>query len=326
MPAEWETHDATWFAWPHNKETWPGKLREIESIWVWMISALHVKETVNVLVNNASEKKQAVLKLKKAGVKLSSVKFYPIPTVDAWLRDTGPIFLTHETRGLAMTRWLFNAWGGKYADLRMDDGLPLKINEFLNIPCFEPEIVLEGGSIDVNGQGLCLTTEQCLLNKNRNPSLSQREIGQCLKNYLGISKMIWLGDGLDGDDTDGHVDDVARFVNPKTVVCCATDDRENKNYQSLKDNHNRLSRQNLNVIKLPLPSKPAGLPASYANFYIGNGAVLVPTFNDPNDRLALDILQLLFPHRKVMGISCSSLILGFGSIHCVTQQQPRSFT
>lgn len=335
MPAEWEPHAATWLAWPHNLDTWPGKFSPIPGIYVEMVTHLHSHEHVNICVNDAGAAAQLRHLLAQAGVNLGAITLYEIPTNDTWARDHGPIFLTRlqgNVVELAVTDWRFNSWGRKYGPWDLDDAVPQKIAAALDLPVFEPGIVLEGGSIDVNGRGTLLTTEACLLNPNRNPSLTRAEIEAYLRAYLGVQKILWLGEGIVGDDTDGHIDDVARFVNPTTVVCAREDDPADVNYAPLRDNFTRLRRMSdqdgrpLQVIPLPMPApveyEGHRLPASYANFYIANGVVLVPTYNCPQDHQALTILQHLFPTRRVVGIPCTDLVWGLGAIHCVTQQQP----
>lgn len=335
MPAEWEPHAATWLAWPHNLDTWPGKFTPIPGIYVELVTQLHVHEQVHICVNNAEAAAQLRPLLAQAGIDLAAVTLYEIPTNDAWTRDYGPIFLTrlqHDTIELAVTDWLFNAWGQKYPPWDLDNMVPQKIASALHLPVFAPGIVLEGGSIDVNGCGTLLTTEACLLNPNRNPSLTRAEIEDYLRAYLGVHKILWLGEGIVGDDTDGHVDDVARFVNPTTVVCATEDDPTDANYAPLRDNLRRLQKMSdqdgrpLQVIPLPMPApvthKGQRLPASYANFYIANGVVLVPTYHCSQDQQALAILQHLFPTRQVIGIACTDLVWGLGALHCITQQQP----
>ncbi len=331
LPAEWEPHEATWFAWPHNPETWPGRMRFIPPLWIEMIKPLHVHEAVHLCVNDAQmeEGVQAVLKRHDIG---RNVVIHKIPTNDAWIRDHGPIFVTSPS-GLAALDFIFNSWGRKYEPWDLDDVVPQKVAEYLKIPCIQPGIVLEGGSIDVNGKGALLTTEQCLLNKNRNLRLTKPEIEQTLKDYLGVTNILWLGDGIVGDDTDGHIDDLARFVNPTTVVTMVEEDPADENYRPLQDNLRRLEAMTdqdgrpLKVVKIPMPGpvfhEGQRLPASYANFYIANGVVLVPTYNHANDARALETLKRLFPGRRVVGINCTELVRGLGAIHCVTQQQPK---
>jgi len=330
MPAEWEKHSATWLAWPHNKETWEN-IGEVEKTYLEIIRALHTGEKVNILVNDANSKDSVKEKLSENKINIKNIFFYVIPTVDAWIRDYGPNFVIKKNNKskIAFNHWQFNAWGSKYEDLKRDYLVPKKINEFLRMLCFKPEIVLEGGSIEVNGNGICMTTEQCLLNKNRNPNLSKAEIEQHLKDYLGGKEIIWLKSGIEGDDTDGHIDNIARFVNKNTVLCSFAEETD-KNYDALGENFEILNsyKQNnekLRILRLPLSEveyKEKRLPASYTNFYIGNYAVLVPLFQNKNDKRALKILKSVFPGRKIVGIDCRELVCGFGGIHCITQQQP----
>ena len=335
MPAEWQRHTATWLAWPHNRDTWPHQLAEVQAIYGQIIAALHGHEIVKLLVNDADMAAQALYVLQEQRVPTEHVKLHHYPTADAWLRDSGPTFLTATTDAtpcLALVDWQFNAWGGKYPELRVDDALPGWLANVYGLPYYRPNIVLEGGSIDVNGRGSCLTTEQCLLHPNRNPHLQRAELERYLQDYLGVRHVIWLGEGIAGDDTDGHVDDIVRFVDPTTVVCALTDDPHDVNYAILQDNYHRLQTatdqdgQPLRVVPLPLPhpvlAEHQPLPASYANFYIANGVVLVPTYDCPQDQQALELLQTLFPQRRIIGIPCTPLVWGLGAIHCITQQQP----
>jgi agmatine deiminase len=334
MPAEWEPHAATWLAWPHNEDTWPRRLPQVREIFLAMTEALHQDEMVHLLVDDAAAAEQVGRLMQARGIDAGSVSLHEIPTADAWLRDSGPIFLTGAAPQppLAASAWRFNAWGGKYDDLQADAGLSQRIASCLGVPCFEPGIVLEGGAIDVNGSGACLTTEQCLLHPNRNPELPRADIERHLGDTLGVCHVIWLGRGIVGDDTDGHVDDVARFVGPSTVVCALETDPQDANFAPLQDNFRRLQAATdgrgrpLDVVPLPMPGRVGSpqerLPASYANFYIGNGVVLVPTYDHPDDDRALGILRDLLPGRRVVGISCEPLVWGRGAIHCVTQQQP----
>lgn len=334
MPAEWEPHTATWLAWPHNEDTWPGRLPQVRDIFLDMIEALHRHETVHLLVNDAATAEQVDQRIRERGLEAGAINLHEMPTADAWLRDSGPIFLTGDSPQLtlAASAWRFNAWGGKYADLQADAGLSQRIASRLGVRCFAPGIVLEGGAIDVNGSGACLTTEQCLLHPNRNPDLQRADIECHLGATLGVCHVIWLGRGIAGDDTDGHVDDVARFVGPSTVVCALETDPQDANFAPLQDNLRRLRAatdecgRSLDVVPLPMPGRVGSpqerLPASYANFYIANGVVLVPVYDHPNDDRALRTLQDLFSGRRVIGIPCEPLVWGLGAIHCVTQQQP----
>ena len=334
MPAEWAPHAATWLAWPHNEETWPGRLPQVRDIFLDMIEALHRHETVHLLVNDAATAEQVGQRMRGRGFDVGAINLHEVPTADTWLRDSGPIFLTgtDPRQPLAASAWRFNAWGGKYADLQADAGLSKRIAACLGVPCFEIGSVLEGGSVDVNGSGACLTTEQCLLHPNRNPGLQRADIERHLGDALGVNHVIWLGGGIAGDDTDGHVDDVARFVGPSTVVCAVEADPQDANFASLQDNFRRLQTATddrgrpLEVVPLPMPGYVGPpherLPASYANFYVANGVVLVPTYGHANDGRALGVLQDLFAGRRVVGVPCEPLVWGFGAIHCVTQQQP----
>jgi agmatine deiminase len=331
MPAEWEKHDAVWLAWPYDPTTFPGRVGKVEQIYVEIMKHLHEGEVVNMFVKDDMMQAKATFLFKQAGVNMAKVMFHQFGYADVWFRDYGPTFIVNSRCELAMVNWLFNSWGGKYDELLKDQQIPQVINQQMQLTCFKPGIVLEGGSIDVNGKGTLLTTEQCLLNKNRNPTLCKTEIEKHLKDNLGVSHIIWLKSGICGDDTDGHVDDVARFVNPTTVVCAFEDDEADENYAALKENYDILlgsvdqDGNKLNIIKLPMPhavDDEGKLPASYTNFYIGNSVALVPIFGHKNDEQALQILQKLFTDRKVVGIDCADLVHGFGTIHCISQQQP----
>ncbi len=327
MPAEWEKHETTWISWPKDPLTFPrGVIERVERIYVEMIRALTEGERVNVLVDDsATEKKVCRL---VGGI--DGVSFYHIKTADVWTRDYAPIFVRGR-QGLAATKWIFNAWGNKYDELKPDDKAGMEIARSTGLKVFQPGIVLEGGSIDVNGRGACLTSEGCLLSKNRNPHLGRERIEEYLKNYLGITHVVWLKRGIVGDDTDGHVDDIARFVSEDTVLCMVEDNPKDENHAPLSEDFGLLSKarnQNGEILRL-IPVKMPGaverggrLPASYANFYVGNSVVLVPTFDHENDESALAQLRRAFPERKVLGIDCRALVYGFGGIHCVTQQQP----
>jgi agmatine deiminase len=267
-----------------------------------------------------------------------NIRFHRIQTVDSWIRDYGPNFLIDDRGGAAFNDWIFNAWGNKYEELKKDDDIPRQLEKTLNLPRFSPKIVMEGGSIEVNGAGCVLTTEQCLLNPNRNPDLDRAQIEQYLKDYLGVTKVLWLGEGIVGDDTDGHIDDIARFIAPDVIVCALEDDPEDANYEILQDNLARLKSMTdafghtFEIVTLPMPGVVGGtstgtrdlerLPASYANFYIANNVVLLPIFGHANDVRATETLQRHFPDRRVIPINCEPLVWGMGTIHCVTQQQP----
>ncbi|MBI3315660.1 MAG: agmatine deiminase family protein [Candidatus Omnitrophica bacterium] len=337
MPAEWEPHEATWLAWPGNRTAWPGPLlKAVESVYLQMILALLPSEKVHLLVKN-KEQASAVLKTLRAKKSLSQrLVFHEQKTGDIWIRDYGPVFITKK-REKAFVKWPFNAWGRKYKDLIRDNRVVDGLKALKDLRRFDPGLVLEGGSLDVNGQGVCLTTEQCLLNPNRNPGFSREKIGDFLRNYLGVRKIIWLKKGIEGDDTDGHVDEVSRFVGPSTVVTAMESDKKDANFRTLADNREVLKNEkdpagkSFQIVEIPMPgpvnagvgSKKSRLPASYANFYIANRVVLVPIHGHSNDPIALKTLQRLFSGRKVVGIDCTALVHGLGSIHCITQQEPR---
>lgn len=334
MPAEWAPHEATWLAWPNNPEAWPKNLKAVQDIWVEIARVLSLGEKVRLLVHDDEVGEDVSNRLKNAGADMKEVSLLKIPTVDIWIRDYGPTFVTRrggENR-VAANSWVFNAWGEKYESWLKDDGVARQVAHLLQVPLYESSLILEGGSIEVNGQGTCLLTEQCLLNSNRNARLSRREIERTLVDYLGVTHFIWLGQGVAGDDTDGHIDNLARFVNPTTVVCPLEEDSRDENYTPLQENHERLQRatdhkgEKLQVVTLPVPGRVVDgrerLPASYANFYIANETVLVPVYDHPNDEKAIDTLDSLFPERKVIGIPCRSLVYGLGAIHCMTQQEP----
>ncbi|MFA5954882.1 MAG: agmatine deiminase family protein [Patescibacteria group bacterium] len=331
MPGEWEPHEATWIAWPHNKEHWPGKFEPIPLVYVEIVRALGSSEPVCICVNDDAEAREAKSLLAENNVSLDNISFYTIPTNASWSRDHGPTFVQGE-RGVVALDWQYNANGMKWGPYDKDDAVPPQVAQLLNVPVMKPGMVLEGGSIDVNGVGSLLTTEQCLLNVNRNPSLKREDIEQRLKEYLGVRNILWLKGGIEGDDTDGHVDDVARFVNATTVVCPRTEDTSDVDYEILERNFADLSAMRdqdgnaLTLVPLPTPSpvvyEETRLPASYMNFYIANKAVLVPTFRCPQDAEARSIFEKLFPTRRIIGIDCTDLVWGFGTIHCSTQQQP----
>jgi agmatine deiminase len=335
MPAEWAVHRATWLSWPHNLGTWPTSLEKVRSGWIRLIELLSPHEQVCLLVNNDQTNQDVELRLKSSAAVTEHVSIVNIPTVDVWIRDYGPTFVLgdKETDPLALNDWIFNGWGGKYKDYEQDDRVAREIARRLETPVFEHPVVLEGGSIEVNGRGTCLTTEQCLLNENRNPHLSRAEIEQFLMRSLGVDHVVWLGEGIAGDDTDGHIDDIARFVDSTTVVCSLEANPKDENYAALRANFERLQGardeggRKLNVVALPCPAPVfcdgSRLPASYANFYIANELVVVPTFDDPRDEEAVGILQELFPDRKAVGVDCRQIVEGLGGIHCVTQQEPK---
>ena len=334
MPAEWTPHRATWLSWPHNRETWPTCLDQVREIWIQMIAVLSHHEHVFLLVNDTHVKTEVLARLNGAHAALANVTLLEIVTIDVWMRDYGPTFVTRDSgdRPLAFNDWIFNGWGGKYQTYEEDERVARSIAQLLQVPVFEHDAILEGGSIEVNGAGTCLTTEQCLLNRNRNPQLSRAQIEEFLKSSLGVRQILWLGEGIAGDDTDGHVDDIARFVSPTTIACVIENDPQDENYRFLQENYERLQNardqdgKKLEIISLPSPAPiiydGARLPASYANFYVANDVVLVPVFDDANDHQALGVLQECFPSRKIIGLRCNQVVAGLGAIHCVTQQEP----
>jgi agmatine deiminase len=345
MPAEWESHEATWIGWPHNPTDWPGKLEPIQWVYGEIVRKISAGEIVRILVNSTSQEKQARRILKLAGVALARVQFFRMATNRGWTRDFGPIFLRRgkPRRELAIARFRFNAWA-RYPDWQKDDAIPQQIARQLKIKIIparlgQRDIVLEGGSIDVNGHGTVLTTEECLLDQKqqvRNPGLSRTDTEAGLRDNLGVKNVVWLGKGIAGDDTHGHVDDLCRFVDAGTVVLVREKNQHDANYRPLEENWERIkgarleTGKKIEAIELPMPMPlhfdGVRLPASYANFYITNAAVIVPTFNDPNDRVALGILAELFPERAVVGIHAVDLVWGFGTLHCLTQQQPARYS
>ena len=328
MPAEWEPHEATWIAWPHNRDDWPGRFAPIPWVYGEIVRKLSAVERVRILVDGLAVERQARKILRDVGAMTEAVEFFRCKTDRVWTRDTCALFVKNSKGELAATAWRFNGWA-KYDDWHCDAQVPAFVSKALGIPQFVPDMVLEGGSIDVNGAGLLLTTEECLLSpvQARNPGMKRAEVERRLCDFLGVRQVIWLRNGIAGDDTHGHVDDLARFVSADTVVLASEADRADPNYEPLRENAAILREAGLRVVKLPMP-RPLlftgqRLPASYANFYIANGLVLVPTFNDPNDRIALNTLARCFPERAVTGINCTELIWGLGALHCMTQQQPR---
>ena len=344
MPAEWAPHRATWIAWPHNRSDWPGKLGPVDWCYVELVRCLTPAEPVAIVFRTATEQRRALGRLSRAGVDLGRVEAYRFPTNRSWIRDAGPTFVTRPgdqgvAPQVALVDWRFNAWA-KYDDWPHDNRLPGRIADAVNLHRFTARtpggrrIVLEGGCIDVNGQGAALTTEECLLDQvvqTRNPGLGRDDTERALRDHLGVDTVIWLGCGIAGDDTHGHVDDIARFVGPRTVVAATEADPRDVNHAPLAENLARLRRARvrggrLRVVPIPMPGPlwfgKQRLPASYLNFYVANGLVLVPTFNDPADRVALSRLAALFPDREVVGIHAVDLVLGLGTLHCATLQEP----
>lgn len=338
MPAEWEPHAATWLAWPHRRSDWPGKFAPIPWVYAEIVRALTRHEPVNLVVRGPKMEARVRTILTSAGADLGRVGFVHHPTDRSWVRDSGPIFVVDDTGGRVALDWHFNAWA-KYPDWLHDDRLPGVAADRLGLPRVQPRhrgwrVVLEGGSIDVNGRGLMLTTEECLLSKTqeRNPPFDRADYERVFADYLGVQKVLWLNQGVAGDDTHGHVDDLARFVGPRTVVLVVESDPADANYAPTQENRERLQGMTdldgskLEVVELPMPAAYSfdgmRLPASYANFYIANDVVIVPTFNDRMDRKALGILADLVPDREVVGIHSGDLVWGLGTLHCMTQQEP----
>jgi agmatine deiminase len=343
MPAEWAPHAATWIAWPHNAEDWPGKFQPIPWVYSEIVRHLSQVEDVHILVNNADSERRATGLLRRAGANMARLHFHHWPTDRVWLRDSGPIFVKNPAGDLAITNWKFNAWA-KYDNWHRDDQIPQHVAKHYDIPQFQPKIndhrlVLEGGSIDTNGAGLLLTTEECLLSKiqERNPDLgdeaeTRAHLEQAFHDNLGIEKVIWLHKGCAGDDTHGHVDDIARFVDENKILTCVEPNTRDENHLPLAENLDRLRTvRNLHgdpfeIVELPMPApvifEGQRLPASYANFYIANDLVLVPTFNDSHDRHALNTIASCFPDREVIGIHAVDLVWGLGTLHCLSQQEP----
>ena len=336
MPAEWEPHLGTWFSWPRPEGiSFPGKYDTVPPVYAELIKHLVAVEEVQINVWHAEMEAWVRGLLRKHGTPLERVHFNHFPAYEPWCRDHGPIFVVRENQGRrerAVVDWGYNAWGGKYPPFDLDDAVPQHVAKLRGLPLFSPGIVMEGGSIEVNGRGTLLTTEACLLNPNRNPHLTKAQIEQYLRDYLGVTNILWLGDGIVGDDTDGHIDDLTRFVNANTLVTVVEPDPADENHEPLRENLARLRTlkdqdgRSLRIVELPMPRRleheGQRLPASYANFYIANSLVLVPTYRDPNDRKALEILQHEFPDRHVVGVDSMELIWGLGSFHCISQQEP----
>lgn len=325
MPPEWAPHAATWLSWPHNRKTWPEGLEQAEAALAEGVVALAEGEAVHINVRDG-EHAARVERLFPRLVSAGKVVLEPIPTNDAWCRDHGAIVVRDaEGRRVALD-FRFNAWGGKYPPFDLDDAVARRMAEALRLECLSIDMVLEGGSIEVNGAGTLLTTEQCLLNPNRNPALGRREIGAALARYLGARRVVWLGEGIAGDDTDGHIDDMTRFVSEDAVLTAVENDPADANHAPLAENLRRLRELRLRVVELPMPRPrhrgAERLPASYANFYIGNRVVLLPVFGDPQDRAAVEILAGCFPQRQVVPIDSRALVVGLGAFHCLTQQVP----
>ncbi len=329
LPAEWEPHAATWLSWPRNLNTWPGKFDPIPAVWEEMARTIAECEPVHILAGGDAVLRQA----ERMVGDVPNITIHDIPTNDVWIRDHGPTFLTNPSHEPpALVNWIYNAWGGKYPPFDLDNRVPGQIAELQQRRCFEPQMVFEGGAVDANGQGTLLAAEQCLLNPNRNPELTRDDVEWYLTEYLGTSKVVWLRADIAGDDTDGHVDQAARFVGPRILVASVEEDANDANFDSLQANYVRLQEitdqagRRLDVVSLPMPRpiyyQEHRLPASYANFYIANGLVIVPQYGDPADQRAVRILAELFPDREVRGLNAVDLVWGLGAYHCATQQEP----
>jgi len=333
MPAEWERHDATWLTWPREAGiSFPDAFENIPALWAALAKTLAEKELVHINVFDEAHEAGIRAALKKADAPVGSrIHLHPFPAYEPWCRDHGPIFV-RNAQGLAVVDWRYNAWGGKYPPCDLDDAVPQHVAKLLGLPLFSPPMILEGGSIEVNGAGTLLTTEACLLNPNRNPELTRDQIEANLRDYLGVEQILWLGDGIVGDDTDGHIDDLTRFTDPATLVTIVEEDQADGNYELLRENRARLEAMRTpegkpwRIVELPTPGvierEGQRLPASYANFYVANGLVLMPGFDHPNDVRAQAVLQGLFPTRRVVIWPSLDLIWGLGALHCITQQQP----
>lgn len=335
FPAEFAPHAATWLSWPHKEASWPGKIHTIYPYYSQFVKELTRGEQVNINVNNEEMKAFATGCLQQAGVDLGKVQFFIHPTNDAWCRDHGPAFLINpaaKEHKKVVVDWNYNAWGGKYPPFDLDDVIPTLIAKHYGLPVYYPGIIMEGGSVEFNGKGTLLTSTACLLNENRNPQLSQRQVEEYLINYYGVEQVLWVCEGIVGDDTDGHIDDTVRFVNEDTVLAVIEEDKNDENYELLQTNLNDLKQmrllngRQLNIVELPMPDpvvyEDQRLPASYANFYIANASVIVPTFRSRKDEKALRIIQECFPGREVVGIDSRDIIWGLGSFHCLSQQEP----
>ncbi len=335
FPAEFEPHEATWLSWPHKEASWPGKIHTIYPNYSLFVKHLALSEKVRINVTDEAMKTFAVEQLQKAGVDMQQVEFFLHPTNDAWCRDHGPAFLVnpHAEQKKVIVDWNYNAWGNKYPPYELDDVIPSLIGKHFNTPVYHPGIVMEGGSVEFNGKGTVLTSTCCLLNPNRNPHLNQVQVEKYLCDYYGMEQVLWVDEGIVGDDTDGHIDDTIRFVNEDTVLTVVETDKQDENYELLQTNLKQLkqmrllSGKQLNIIELPMPDavvyEDQRLPASYANFYISNRHVIVPTYQCDKDDQALNIIAAAFPDREVVGIDSTDIIWGLGSFHCLSQQEPK---
>lgn len=333
FPAEWHKHESTWLSYPHNENSWPDKIHTIFPFYNLFIKELAKNEIVNINILNQKMLKNVEMELNLIEVNLSNIRFHSFPTNDAWCRDHGPAFVINKKENKkAIVDWEYNAWGGKYPS-ELDNKIPSLIAKELDLFTFNPGIIMEGGSVDFNGKGTLLTTTSCLLNENRNFNLNQADIEEKLINYYGVDNVIWLGDGIEGDDTDGHIDDITRFINEDTIITVIEENKRDKNYHPLQENLKLLTKARLengkqmNIVELPMPDEVVWedqrLPASYANFYIANESVIVPIFNSKNDNKAIYILEECFKDRKIIGIDSTEIIWGLGSFHCLSQQEPK---
>lgn len=328
MPAEWEKHSALWLAWPYDEITFPGRVEKAEKVYVEIIKEIYESDPIKLLVKDESMKKKVENLLSEDSIDISKITFYITDYADVWIRDYAPLFLNKK----GAVKWNYTAYGEKFPDLIKDNNVFLNLKDKIDRKIFQPDIVMEGGAVEVNGKGTVLTTEQCLLNSNRNPDLSKEDTEKYLKNYLGAKKIIWLKEGIVNDHTDGHIDDVARFVSTDTILCGYEEDEKDPNFEILRNAYEVLKNsvdqdgKPFKIIQIPMPhmnyedGKKA--PVSYVNFYIGNSVVLVPTFNDPNDGKALELIGSFFPDRKVKGVDCTDLIYGGGALHCITHEEP----
>ncbi len=334
FPAEWAKHEATWLSWPHKEASWPGKIDTIYKPYAEFIKYLALTEKVRINVRDEALKNFALKHIAEAGADLSKIEFFFHPTNDAWCRDHGPAFLVNPNAAhkKVIVDWGFNAWGGKYPPFDLDDVIPTKIGAHFNVPVFHPGIIMEGGAVEFNGAGTILTSRSCLLNENRNPHLNQEQIERYLRDFYGQEQILWVSDGIVGDDTDGHIDDTVRFVNEDTVLTVVEENKNDENYELLQTNLKELKEmrllngKQLNVVELPMPDPviydDCRLPASYANYYISNGHVIVPTYRCDKDQKAIDIIAAYHPDREVVGIDSTDIIWGLGSFHCLSQQEP----
>jgi agmatine deiminase len=334
FPAEFAKQDATWLSWPHKEESWPGKIASIYPSYCAFVKTVALTQRVNINVGTDKMRQAAAKMLELAGVEMSKVQFYLHPTNDAWCRDHGPSFLIRNNpdHPKAIVDWNINAWGGKYPPYDLDDVIPTRIAEQMNLPVFYPDIIMEGGSVDFNGAGTVITSTCCLLNPNRNPHLNKTQIEKYLGDYYGIEQVLWVSEGIIGDDTDGHIDDTVRFVNEDTVLTVVESNVLSENFDLLQQNLKELQSmrlangKQLNIVELPMPAdviyEGQLLPASYANFYISNGHIIVPTYRCAQDDQAMQIIQSCFPTREVVGIDSTDIIWGLGSFHCLSQQEP----